>query len=180
MKGTVFSVFLEMVEEKWDLGMVDGIISDAQDPNQGAYTGVNYYSHKLLVEMVVALQIRTQLPLRELLITFGQYLFPKLAELHSYIIADIPSSLDLLENIETVIHHEVKKLYPQAITPQFSCERLGENQLKMSYTSHRSMADLAEGLILGCADYFGDRYEINRLDTGQDGKSADFLLTKLN
>ena len=43
MKGIVFTEFLEMVEEKYGLEMVDDIIENANLQSHGAYTSVGTY-----------------------------------------------------------------------------------------------------------------------------------------
>lgn len=75
MKGMVFTEFLEMVEAKFSADMVDDIIDDANPASGGAYTSVGTYSHEELVDMVVALSNRTQIPVPVLVRTFGEHVF---------------------------------------------------------------------------------------------------------
>ncbi len=56
MKGIIFTQFLEMVEDKWGLSMLDELITKAKDPINGAYNAVDTYDHKQLVNLVVELQ----------------------------------------------------------------------------------------------------------------------------
>ena len=174
----IFTAFLEKVENEWDLEMTDSIIRDANDPHDGAYNSVDYYNHTLLVNLVLSLHKKTGIPIRDLLLSFGRTLFGQLAEAHSYLIENLNSSFELLENIEFVIHTEVKKLYPKANPPTFDFERIAVNQIRMLYKSHRSMGDVAEGLMLGCADFFDENIQIERL-APVDGKEV-FLLTQFD
>ena len=41
----------------------------------------------------------------------------------------------------------------------------------MTYTSSRHLGDLAEGLILGCIEHFGERIRIDREDLSDEHKS---------
>lgn len=43
MKGVVFTEFIEMVEGRFGLAMVDRIIEAAQLPSSGVYTAVGTY-----------------------------------------------------------------------------------------------------------------------------------------
>ena len=161
MKGMVFTEFLEMVEAKFSADMVDDIIEDSNLPNGGAYTAVGTYDHNELVQMVVALSKRTDIPAPDLVQVFGEHLFGRFNALYPSFFAGVNSALDFLEGIETVIHTEVRKLYPDAQLPQFDCTR-SEDGLKMLYSSPRHFGDLAEGLIKGAVAHFGGGIAVTR------------------
>ena len=79
----------------------------------------------------------------------------------------LPSAVDFLFGIESVIHTEVRKLYPDAQLPGFDCVRRDDG-LDMVYASPRHFGDLAEGLIGGAIAHFGDPLELTRVNL-QDG-----------
>jgi len=53
MKGIIFTSFLDLVEEKFGMEMLEEVISSANLPNKGAYTAVGTYDHAELVQMVI-------------------------------------------------------------------------------------------------------------------------------
>ena len=65
-------------------------------------------------------------------------------------------SFTLISAIDSYIHVEVKKLYPDADLPSFQTEQTEPNQLWVRYRSVRGFADLAEGLFEGCFDHYGE------------------------
>ncbi len=130
MKGMVFTEFLEMVEAKFSADMVDDIIDDANPASGGAYTSVGTYSHEELVDMVVALSNRTQIPVPVLVRTFGEHVFGVFARSFQQFFEGVPDALTFLSGIEDIIHAQVIKLYPDAQLPKFDCLREG-NQLTM-------------------------------------------------
>lgn len=176
MKGMVFTEFLEMVEAKFSADMVDDIIDDANLASGGAYTSVGTYSHEELVDMVVALSNRTQIPVPVLVRTFGEHVFGVFARSFQQFFEGVPDALTFLSGIEDIIHAQVIKLYPDAQLPKFDCLREG-NQLTMIYHSDRHLADLAEGLIMGCGQYFGDNLTIQRDEVNE--LSTRFIVTKV-
>ncbi len=91
-------------------------------------------------------------------------------------IGGIDDPLRFLELIETHIHVEVKKLYPDSKPPLLLPQRISDYELKLIYKSHRQMADVAEGLILGCADYFNSSLSLHRSELS-DG-STEFIVTR--
>ena len=163
MKGMVFTEFLDMVELKFSADMVDDIIEDSQLPNGGAYTAVGTYDHAELVQMVEALAQRSGVPVPALVHTFGLHLFGRFHALYPGFFSGIPTALDFLEGIETVIHTEVRKLYPNAQLPEFDCVRTASG-LDMVYSSPRHFGDLATGLIEGALLHFGDPVSLTRHD----------------
>jgi hypothetical protein len=176
MKGMVFTEFLEMVEAKFSADMVDDIIEDSNLPNGGAYTAVGTYDHGELVQMVVALSKRCGMPVPALVQVFGEHMFGRFHTLYPSFFSGVTSALDFLEGIESVIHTEVRKLYPDAQLPQFDCTRSADG-LKMVYSSPRHFGDLAEGLIKGAVAHFGDRLHVARND--QPDGSIVFEMTRL-
>lgn len=154
MKGLIFTEFLRLVEEKFSMDMVDDIIEMSNLPNQGAYTAVGTYSHHEMNTLVTALSEKTGIPLSSLLVVFGEYLFQTLAKSYPHFINESNGLLGFLGSIETYIHKEVRKLYPDAELPKFSSSLNEQNQLSLTYQSERHYGDLAEGLINGAIIHF--------------------------
>lgn len=163
MKGMVFTEFLEMVESKFSADMVDDIIDDAAPASGGAYTAVGTYDHGELVSMVVALSQRSGMPVPALVHAFGAHMFGRFHSLYPGFFSGIHSAVDFLDGIETVIHTEVRKLYPDAQLPSFDCVRRPDG-LDMVYASPRHFGDLAMGLIEGAIAHFGDPVTVRRVD----------------
>ena len=67
------------------------------------------------------------------------------------------------------IHVEVRKLYPDATLPRIETERTGKDGLIVTYRSDRHLGDVAEGLIQGAIDHFGNSGTIERLDIAGQG-----------
>jgi len=179
MKGVIFTEFIDMVEEKFGYEMVDQIITSSNDPEDGAYTAVSTYDHTQLVNLVVALHQKSKIPLRDLLLTYGQYLFGRLVITNPALIKGIEDSFELLLNIELMIHTEVRKLYPEANPPKFSGKRIDKNTLELIYQSHRSMGDVAEGLMYGCADHFGEKFQIEQTAVEEGGQKVHFKIIRV-
>ena len=179
MKGIIFTEFLEMVEDKFGYEAVDHIITESKDPEDGAYTAVNTYDHQQLVNLVLALHKKSGIPLRDLLMTYGRHLFGQLARSYEHFLEGVTDPFDLLIDIELLIHTQVRKLYPEANPPRFNGERIDEDTMRLTYRSHRSMGDVAEGLMHGCADYFDERFEIEQTEISEDGQTVQFLIKKV-
>lgn len=180
MKGMIFTEFLEMVEERFSLGVVDQIIEAADLPSGGSYTAVGTYPHQELVQLVVNLSKETGTPVPCLLQTFGERLFQRFSVKYAHFLTHATSAFDFLEQLQSYVHAEVQKLYPEAELPHFDCVRLLDGRMKMLYRSHRSMGDLAQGLMVGCFRYFEEEVQIVRRELSNgSGTMEEFLLTPI-
>lgn len=168
MRGIVFSEFLEFVESVAGEDMVDDMIDACDLPSDGAYTAVGNYDHTEILSMVTFLHTATGNNVSEMVEAFGTHLFGQLAESHKAIFENQHGVLDFLEGIESHIHTEVRKLYPDAELPKFETERVSPNQLIMNYASSRPFADLALGMMRGASKHFDHAINIERTDHNTD------------
>lgn len=178
MKGIIFTEFLEMVEEKFGYNMVDDLLTSSELPSEGIYTSVGTYQHTEMVSLVTNLGKQTKIPINELLVVFGEYLFKTFTKTYSHFMVKAPDAFTFLSSIHNYIHVEVQKLYPDAELPHFDIDRPDENTLIMTYTSARKMADLAFGLIEGCFKYYTETVEILQIPLNEDGSITKFIITK--
>ena len=58
MKGIIFTEFMELVEEKFGLDVLDDVLEMSGD--EGIYTSVGSYDHRDLVKLIVNLSKKTQ------------------------------------------------------------------------------------------------------------------------
>ncbi len=167
MKGIIFSDFLEFAARELPGAELDG----------GPYGALDTYPDADLLDLVARAEAAAGLPPGETLRRFGAHLFGTFAALYPVFFAGIDSAFDLLSGIETYVHGEVRKLYPDAAFPRFDVEVPGPGRLAMTYRSERPLADLAEGLIRGCVAHFGDPIAVERRDLdGGGGRAARFTL----
>lgn len=179
MKGIIFTEFLEMVEESFGIKILDEITTAKSKGCPMSFTSVGNYPHQDLVEMISVLSKRTGIPLDDLLTTFGRHLYAMFQQKFPQFLEHHTDPLDILEGIETVIHTEVRKLYPEARLPRFDCERLEKDALLMHYASTRPFAGVADGLIHGCIESFDFDIQVERVDHPTDqGSSSTFTLKR--
>ena len=166
MKGVVFTEFIEMVEDRLGPETADRIIEEARLASGGAYTAVGTYDYRELVALTRELSAATGQPGPELVREFGRHLFGRFAVAYPQFFAGVEDALSFLAGIEDHIHVEVHKLDPDAELPRFDCTRHGKDRLDLVYRSPRPFADFAEGLLVGCAEHFGEELEIAREAAG--------------
>ena len=154
MKGIIFSLFNQLVEEKWSLEIWENLLDDVNPASGGAYTSAGNYPDDELFALIGALSKKTNLSVEDLVTAYGRYLLGELAKLYSSFFEGV-SAKEFLMSIHNIIHVEVKKLYPDAELPSFRYEEPDKEHLVMIYRSKKKLCKLAEGLIFGTADHFG-------------------------
>lgn len=177
MKGIVFTEFMEMVEDTFGYELVDHIIEETKPASGGVYTAIGTYSHAEIVNLVVSLSKKTNTPVPVLLKAFGKHLFGVFIKTYNKFFEGSTNAFDFLESIETYIHVEVLKLYPDAELPKFTTEQF-EDRLEMIYISDRKMADLAEGLIEATLEHFNTPMDIIRKNLIEDGSKVKFIIIR--
>ena len=178
MKGIVFTGFLELVEDKFGLEIVNQIINDCELDTDGVYTSVGTYSHKDMFKMVGRLSELKNIPVPELLEIYGEYFFDVLSKRYPQFMNQ-PNSFKFLQSIDSYIHPEVLKLYPTAELPSFEAKIIGKNEMTLLYKSSQKMSDFAIGLIKGATNYFNEKVNINKISENADGEIVLINIKKI-
>lgn len=179
MKGIVFTEFLEMVERRFSPEIADRIIEASELASGGAYTSVGTYDHGELIKLVTRLSAETGVAVPDLVREFGRELFGQFHLKYADFFEGLHSTFEFLSKIEGYIHVEVRKLYSDAELPRFEISAPDARRLVLVYRSSRPFGDLAEGLIRGCIDHFGEKIDIQREDLSDSRETCvRFFLTK--
>ncbi|HEX4871601.1 MAG TPA: heme NO-binding domain-containing protein [Nevskiaceae bacterium] len=179
MRGVIFTELMDMVEARMGLAMKDRVLTRAAFAHGGAYTNVGNYPSQELDRLVTLLAEESGLPRAALLEAYGEYLLEYFVREYEAFFEVAGSALAFLARIESYIHLEVRKLYPQAELPHFDYPVVEPHRLVMEYRSPRGLADVALGLIKATLRHYGEplRLEVERLD-GEAGRHARFTLTQ--
>ena len=169
MKGIVFSEFIEMVEDRFSPEIADRIIEAANLPSGGAYTAVGTYDHEEMLALVTELAHETGVPAADLVREYGRHLFHRFHKLYPGFFEGVPTVFDFLNSIENHVHLEVRKLYNDAELPRFNTPESSQDHLVMIYESKRPFAALAEGLIRGCIEHYGEHISLAQQDLSEPG-----------
>ena len=174
MKGIVFTEFLEMVEEKFGLEVVDTIIEGSNLSSEGIYTSVGTYDFNEMVSLIGSLSKEVDMEAGTLIHAFGHYLFSSLGKAHPEVIENFTNPLGLLYAIEDHIHVHVQKLYPEAELPTFKILEKTDTSISMIYASSRALYRLAHGLIEKCFEHYNSTATVSYELLKADGTEVKF------
>ncbi len=167
-----------MVETQFGLETVDTIINASDLSSGGAYTAVGTYEFEEMLQLVTHLSGVSQIPVNDLLYTFGLYLFDGLSKAHPDVIRSYQSPLSLLYSIEDHIHIQVKKLYPGAELPTFKILERTDRSLTMIYSSSRGLYALAHGLIKKAFEHFQKQVNVAMQLLNEQGTEVKFTIVQ--
>jgi hypothetical protein len=154
MKGIVFNLLEEVVTREHGAATWDTLL-DAADLD-GAYTSLGSYPDAEAHALVNAAADALGTPPHEVMRWFGREAMPILAERYPAFFTAHKTIRPFLLSLNSIIHPEVRKIYPGADVPVFDFEDAPDGALLMGYSSARKLCALAHGFVEGAAGYYGE------------------------
>ncbi|QXP67586.1 heme NO-binding domain-containing protein [Polaribacter sp. AHE13PA] len=179
MKGIVFTEFLDLVEEKFGLEMVDKIISQSELASEGVYTSIGTYSFSEMLQLVTNLSGNTGISTDDLLLVYAEHFFSVIKTSYPGLLETYKDPIEMLASIENHIHVEVQKIYPDAELPTFVVEEKTDNSITMLYKSSRAMHHFGLGLMNKTFEHFNAKASIVLEKIKEDGTEVRFIVHKI-
>lgn len=161
MKGIVFNLLEHVVlqehgEAAWeDLLEAAGLV--------GAYTSLGSYDDQELERLLAAAGEALGNDRDAMLRWFGRAAMPTLSLRFPNFFEPHVSGRTFVLGLNSIVHAEVRKLYPGAGCPEFDIREDGRAVL-MGYRSPRRMCALAHGFLEGLADHYAERVVVDHLE----------------
>lgn len=160
MKGVVFNLLEETVTRAFGPDTWDALLD--LSGVSGAYTSLGNYPDGEMEALLAAAGQTLSLDRDAVLRWFGTKAMPVLAELYPGFFVGAADARTFVEGVNTIIHAEVRKLYPGAECPHFHMhDEAGD--LVMHYVSSRNMCALAQGFVEGAAAWYGETVDFQHL-----------------
>lgn len=178
MKGIVFTEFLDLVEQKFGLVMVDKIITQSELESQGIYTSVGTYRFSEMLSLLQNLKKNTGIAIDDLLLAYGEHFFSVIEDSYPGLLKTYKDPIEMISSIENHIHVEVRKIYPDAELPTFIVEEKKKNSLILIYKSSRAMHHFGLGLMNKTFEHFNTKATISLEKIKEDGTEVKFIINK--
>jgi hypothetical protein len=160
VKGLVFNLLEEVVSAEYGAETWDQLLDAAG--TDGVYTSLGNYPDEELVRLVSAASAALDTPADDVVRWFGRRTMPLFAQRYPALFERHTSVRTFALTLNEVIHPEVRKLYPGAITPEFTFATTRADGLVMEYRSPRQLCAFAEGLLYGAADHFAQTITVKQ------------------
>ena len=178
MKGIIFTEFLDLVEDKFGIEMVDTIISQSSLKSEGIYTAIGTYNFSEMLQLLQNLSNNTNISIDDLLLVYAEHFFSVIETSYPGLLATYKDPIEMLSSIENHIHVEVRKIYPEAELPTFIVESKTEDSLEMIYKSSRAMHHFGLGLMNKTFEHFNSTATIVLEKIKEDGTEVRFIINK--
>ncbi|HEY1688487.1 MAG TPA: heme NO-binding domain-containing protein [Solirubrobacteraceae bacterium] len=160
MKGIVFDLLEEIVAREHGDRTWDQLLERAGV--EGVYTSLGNYPDSELMKLVAVATEMFEIPVPDVVRWYGRNAMPLLADRYPGFFEPHTDARSFVLTLNEIIHPEVRKLYPGADTPDFTFDASQPQHLTMEYRSKRQLCALAEGLLYGAADHYGQSIEIEQ------------------
>lgn len=178
MKGIIFSEFLDLVEDKFGLEVVDKIIMQSNLESGGIYTSVGTYKFSEMLQLLQHLSAHTSISIDDLLLVYAEHFFSVIEDSYPGLLATYKDPIEMISSIENHIHVEVRKIYPDAELPTFQVIEKTETSLVLIYKSSRAMHHFGLGLMNKTFAHFNSTASIVLEKLKEDGTEVKFLINK--
>lgn len=171
MKGVVFNIFEDFVSEGWGEEAYESLLDACPLHSDGVFVGPATYPDADLLALVTLACQRFGVEPPDALRAFGRFMFGQLVEKFPAFVEGHDTK-SFLMSVHDVIHVEVRKLFPEAVTPSFHYEDPGPDALVIHYTSERRLCFLMEGLLAGAAVHFGTALTLEQRGCMHEGAES--------
>ena len=158
MKGIVFNLLEEAVSSDFGEATWDRLLDDAG--LDGAYTSLGSYDDAEVFRLVEVASKALGIPPQDVLRWFGRRAMPLLVKRYPQFFAGHTTARTFLLTLNSLIHPEVRKLYPGATPPVFDFDTSDSETLAIGYNSARRLCALAEGFMQGAAEHYREQAQV--------------------
>lgn len=124
------------------------------------YLPVRHHADAEAVRLFAEVAARADLDHDALLQQLGEFMAPDLLRMYGSLLGRRWRTLDVLEHAEATIDRVMRARNPTAGAMAMRAERLGPDELTLTYASPRRMCGLAKGIVRGLAGHFRERVRI--------------------
>ena len=167
MKGVIFNLLQEAVEEEFEAEVWDHLIE--QSGASGIYTSLGSYPDDEIFALVASAAKLTDQEPGAILRWFGQAAIPSLKRRYPEFFIPHTTARDFVLSVNEIIHPEVRKLYAGAGCPNFHFDKDDRGRLILGYRSPRRLCQLAHGFIEGASTHYRQQATVEHLSCMNEG-----------
>jgi predicted hydrocarbon binding protein len=179
MHGIVMKSMKDFVVDTYDAGTWRAIQDEAGVGGK-LYVPVSEYEDAEALALVAAASELSGEDQGDILYEFGRYVVEPLVGTYGVHVEGEWTGLDLLANVETYIHEALRaKRLSEFTPPELRAKRVDADTAVVRYGSDRQLCMLAEGIIDGVGEFYGEPYVIEHEHCQLEGDPhCDFVVTR--
>jgi predicted hydrocarbon binding protein len=164
LKGIVFVKLSEFVEETWGLTLWDELLQESDLDSGGIFTSVGLFGDQEFFSLVALIASKKAITVEKAQKAFGEWMFKELYALAPPGAHNFVDVFEFLHGVQNIIHVEVKKLYPDALIPEFDFLFESEKILRFHYKSPRKLCHFCEGLVYGLSKHVNQKVTVTHIE----------------
>ncbi|HAY78653.1 MAG TPA: hypothetical protein DCY79_02465 [Planctomycetaceae bacterium] len=178
MHGSICTIAKKFVEHHHGSDVWNVLLERAACPGV-VFSPIGDYPDEQVVGILTAACELLECELRDLLIQLGNFAGPELVTLANNMLHPSWRTFELVSNLETLIHRTIKINNPTAQPANIQAHLLTDNEIQVVYTSRRGLCALAQGILEGVIDHYGEEIEVEEVTCTQNGAPfCTFSLTR--
>lgn len=179
MHGVIFLELRSFVIKKMGLMAWKEILEKSRLEGM-QFQGSLSYPDSQMNAIIESIAEETDKSVPEVLEAFGVHSGPFLMRTSLFLVDPKWSLIDLLENVQEIIHKAIAHSLDDSHPPVLRHKRFGPRRIKIYYDSERKLCSFAKGLIKGVAQYYKTPILINELQCMNRGdKECVFEVTEV-
>lgn len=160
MKGVIFNVLEQFVDEKVGLNIWDKCLKELKIENK-VFVPTKCYEDSELLSIFGKVLSYKKMAADTALISFGEYLFTVLDSKYADLVDEYKCPKDFILALDSVIHVEVRKMMANSTPPSFLTVSDEGKKLVLEYRSKRQLCELAIGLFNGLVKKYDGAFSFN-------------------
>ena len=160
MKGLILNLVEDVVRAEHGEDYWDGVVDESG--LAASYTSMGTYPDHEVETLASLVAQRDGVTAQEVVRHVGRSGMSTLAARYPGFFDPHPGLRPFLLSLNTTIHPEVRRLYPGAVIPEFDIALPDAQVLELGYVSERGRCDLADGLVLGAAEHYGEQVVVSQ------------------
>lgn len=162
MKGEIFNLMESFVDKNFGEFSFQDIVEGIHNLNSRVYISPQTYADDDFFKIFTSFCEKFNLDSSEAQRQFGTHSFLILKSKVKKLFERFNSFSEMIKSIDSIIHVEVSKLLPGALTPKIILLSEKDGVLTLEYKSERSLCFFMEGLLIGAAKDFNVKVKIEQ------------------
>lgn len=175
MKGTIFILFEDFLLGQLGDDGLDDVLAGSGPAGAVPFVGPGSYPAEHLLDLVAAASAELDWTQDEVLRRFGRHAFPALARTIPGLLDQMSGPRQFLEQLEGLVHTEVRKLDPDAQPARFTVLAVSGDELLLEYESPYGLFPLVSGFLDGIGDWYSSPLDHRLVST--QGSNGTYLIT---
>lgn len=180
MHGSICCIVKKCVVSHHGAGVWDAIVAHA-GLSEVRFSPIQFYPDEAVTQLLTSACELLEVDLDSLLVEIGKFAAPELVAFAGNMIHPEWGSLELLANLEHLIHRTITVRSPEARPAHIQAFEITADRMQVVYSSRKGLCRLAHGILLGLETAFSEKLQVEEVTCTKRGDPfCTFEVTRHN